>query len=225
MLLGTTPLLIRSSALVFPTWTFVDDINANNVNISGGAGIAAGDVAFLLDGPSSSAAITKVIPSGWTEEMDQALDLGFANASRHTRTTISSKILVSGDLTAGALNAITGANGDQTDRKIVLIFRPSSPITTLTVLDKTQECLGNNGNVAQQTISMAAETVPVVAVANFRTSVAVNETATGMTGVSGSATTHAAAYRIFNSSQADQNVDLASDVGWSHLQSFYFKGS
>jgi hypothetical protein len=206
------------------TWFFVTDFNANAPSISGGSGLQARDLAVLFDSATSSVSITEVVPSGWTEIVSSVLDIGGGGASRHTRTLCSYKILASGDLTAGALNSITGLDGDGTDRKIVAVFRRSTAPSGITIGSPQEEATA--GQPALQTISLGAETAPCIAFGHFRRIAdAGPASAPGMTLVDGSSNLQQYAYRIFNSGQANQDVDLGDSGAWSHLQSFYLKAT
>lgn len=105
----------------------------DGVNISGG-------------GPSD------VTPSGWS-------NVPGAGASVNPKTISAKyKIADSGD----ASSTVTGINGSDHNRKLILVFRGNGPITSVTVQDADVELIGMTGDPASQTITASGGTTPLL---------------------------------------------------------------
>lgn len=201
-----------------PTMAFVTSgVATNNATIAIPALAAAGDLAVLLDSARNAASVipTKVIPTNWTEAADVT---GSGVTTNRGRSTISYKVLAAGDLGGN----ITGMD-DAAEGKIILIFRPSgAAISGVTLSTPTGEVTG--GDPAQQTIAMAAAAVPVIGVAQWYGSQAVDPRAATpeMAAEVANGTVHFAKYSVYNSAPADHVINMDDDGNLNGLQAVYF---
>lgn len=197
-------------------FTFVTSTTGNNVNKAiPSAGVVAGDLCVIFDsGLKTTGSVSAVTPSGFTfVGGDTATD-----GSNNLGCRISAKILESGDIGG----TVTGINGPDDSRYITAVFHPSTTIRGFTVNSPNND--GTSGNPAAQTITASGETKrAVLMLGSMRATGAVSpRTATSMTEIAGSATTHYAHYRIFNvgDATADQTYDM-DDEGVNILLSAY----
>lgn len=198
------------------TFSFVDfSESASNV-LSVVPGVQAGDVAYLFEyGYSFSGRPSLVPPSGWTNLVDNA-------EVANVRAAVFRKILTAGDISAGS---ITGMNGDLLDQKVMLAFRPSSTIGTMT--DSTWAQKGTDGNPVAQTIAGAGQPAPLLAVGfacvaggapdPFSWTPAYDALITPVT----TAIFTRAAYKTYNTSPADISVDMDDEGGGNVLTCGY----
>ena len=140
------PIIPITSMELVTTKTQVSSASANFVIPTGGDtspnfyNVAAGDIAILFD---NSTTTTTAIPSGWTT-IDNTSTTGI-------RTSISYKVLTSGDLGA----TIVGMAG--VNRKVMLVYRPNNPFNLIvptvsgtqstTATPTTQSLVGDVGPV------------------------------------------------------------------------------
>lgn len=176
-------------------FTFVTSATASTATIVIPATAAIGDVAILLDRAqaTTAAAPAAVTPTGFTQQNTAA------NATA-TGLRISSnyKILVAGD--PGA--TITGMTGTASQTKILLIFRPDTPITNVILGGGRNQALAAAG--VTQTLALAGEYQRqggVLAIAQWGGTGAITTrgfTGITMTEVAGATTSHYAKYAILN---------------------------
>jgi hypothetical protein len=144
---GSLTLLKSGSAGAGPiTWTFRANTGSITPTITVPASAQAGDWCVLWQWAQNGSppAPTAVTPTTWTN---------IANLSSITniRSMIDARILTGGD--PGA--TITGMDGAAGDVKMVACFIPSSPITSVTVVDLEQEMTGSDP--VQQTLTLNAQ--------------------------------------------------------------------
>jgi hypothetical protein len=186
------------------------------------SGSQAGDICFFMDLPAkgtSGTPIDRATPTGvtgWTE-----LSFYATNPRNDLAIFSYAKILASGDIG----NSVTvtypyGSTGGYR-RKIIAVFRPSSPISNFAVFSIANE--GTSGNPAPQTINASSGSVPLISIATYR--------ATGsLTGVSfspaetqsvTSGTTANVRFRIENEAPSNVTVDVGDSGNTTMLQSLY----
>jgi len=145
----------------FPSnFTYTNYATTTTSSITIPADAKIGDIAFLFDTPvnSTSTAPSNVVPSGWTQ-----IYTGFGGTVDASRQTVSYKILQSGD----AGSSITGMTGESF-RKAMLVFTPDQPINSVNFSTPSIEI--TDGNPAQQSLSMAGNTAPLLGFAVYRCS-------------------------------------------------------
>lgn len=218
---GALHAALHSTYCELHSWSHIGITNSNASTITGPGSVQAGDLAILFDAPSGSTVPAAVTPSGWQSLYND--DLVYNFTSHHGRHIISYKILTSSDITAGTMNSVTGMSGSTTSRKMIGVWRSTNPIKSILVQSFQQEGV-DNGNLAQQTIPTSTAKQAALLLAHFRfanTQASGNLTATGMTLTAGSATSQYMAYRIYNSSPANQNVDTTITSDTQMLQTFF----
>jgi len=168
----------------------------------------AGDIALLFD---TSTTTTNTIPSGWTS-IDGATTTGI-------RTNISRKTLVSGDIGA----SITGMAG--TTRKVLLLFRPNGPVTTLTVSTPLSQASSLAPNSQSVNAGAAPSTTPVISFWCAGSTGSPTLTSTGTTQVTSISTSGVrVGYRQWNSGQTPANQSgSTTDTGVNTFQSFFIR--
>jgi len=204
--------------------SFVASGSVDGTTLAIPSGSQAGDICFFMDLPAKSSSgtpIARATPTGvtgWTE-------LSFYNTNPRNDLAIFSyaKILTSGDI--GNSVTVTYTYGTTTGyrRKIIAVYRPSSPISNFAVFDIANE--GTSGNPVAQTINASSGRVPLVSIATYRGTQA-------LTGVSfspaqtqsvTSGTTCDVRFRIENQAPSDVTVDVGDVGDTTMLQSLYVK--
>jgi hypothetical protein len=167
-----------------------------------------GDLALLFD---MSTTVTDTIPSGWTS-ISGVTTSGI-------RTNISRKTLESGDIGA----TITGMAG--TTRKILFVFRPNGPGSTLTVSTPTSEATTATPSNQTVTAGDSPGTTPVISFWCGGSTGSPTVTLAGTTlvnSISGSGV--AVRYRQWNQGQTPENQTASmSDSGTNTFQSFFIR--
>lgn len=191
------------------TFSFVDSAVSSGSTIVIPATARKGDFAILVDGAVGASTPTSVTPTGW------ATDANITSAL--TRVMISRKVLVTGD----SGSTITGMNGGIGDNKVMVVFRPSASI--LTVLPSTPTGESTSGDPGSQTIEMVNATTPVIGLAHFFSSGAINPrtNSPSMTEIS-NGTDQYVHYIIYNSSPLTHTIDM-DDEGNNTLQGIYYE--
>lgn len=189
--------------------------SSNSATVTGSASIVAGDLLVLLDAvwnlganpPASS------VPTGFTSIVTSSL--GTANA---TRATLSFKIATGAEASA----SITGMTGTGGASKILTVFRGNVAITSASALDPEQT--STDANPAALTVNASSGTPPLVVVAGYSSSAAVNPRTFTVGGSAakdgeqngtGTLLDDWLAWKIYNSSPADVVIDM-DDEGLSN---------
>jgi len=200
------------------TLTLVGTATANAASISMPSGTIVGDWAILLDAAESGSgsSITSVVPSGWTSIKDI-----YNNPSGALRLIASQKVLTS-------TSSVTGMSSGT---KFLLVFRPSSAITTVTASTWNGEVTA--GNPTSQTVSASGVSTPLIVLALAATQESgaaipafVTETPsmTNLTndGPSGGPECRMG-YTLYNSSPSDQSIDTGDNGAVNGLISGYVR--
>jgi hypothetical protein len=205
------------SGAAAPSLTFIASaVAATGATIAVPASAAVGDLAVLLDSARNSASVipTKAIPTDWTEVADVT---GSGVTTTRGRSNISYKVLEAGEPGAN----VTGMD-DTAEGKIVLIFRPSAPIVSVTPSTATGEI--TLGDPAQQSIAMAAAAAPVIGVAQWYGASAVDpRTASPAMSEVANGTPHFAKYVVYNSAPADHTINMDDDGNLNCLQAVFLE--
>jgi len=167
-----------------------------------------GDIAILFD---TSTTTTNTIPSGWTSVTGVT--------TTGIRQNISRKTLVSGDLGA----TITGMAG--TTRKVLLVFTPNGPVTTLTVSTPTTQATTATPNNQAVTAGASPSTTPVISFWCGSSTGSPVVTLAGTTQVSSISTSGVvAAFRQWNQGETPANQTATmNDSGTNAFQSFFIR--
>ncbi len=175
------------------------------------AGSASGDMILFSDfATNASGAPTLVTPTDFTPWSN----LTIGNA-RHA---------VSYKISDGTETTITGMNGNESDDKILVVFRPNVPITTITASIPTGQV--TTGNPAAQNINADGEgTLPLIAFGFYASGVyndintrTMTPAATGELVNSGDGITwHYVKYQLQNAALADVSIDMNDEGGGNIL--------
>jgi len=199
------------------------NIGASTITIPATA--QAGDLCVLLDSTVNTTATlpTNVVPSGFTQIMTAAFVR--ANGTTSARMTCSYKVLVSGD----AGSSITGL-GNTNPRKIALVFRPDSSITTVSYSTaNTQTESPNAGTSEALSLVMDSKTdaigIGYIGASQTITDMTSSPTALDATIAPGDQFQRCG-YKIFTSTAADQTITAtktssAVNTSWNIFTTFY----
>jgi len=202
------------------TLTLIASTTANGSSISVPAAAVIGDFAVLFDATENhgGSSISTAVPTGWTSLADT-----FGVGSYSLRTTVSYKILTA------AGGSVSGMTGGSFSNKVLLIFRPSTSILTVTSSVWNAEVTG--GNPTSQTVTASGVQTPLIVLAwgvvgDSPIPAFATETPS-MTNVtrSGSVTAPACrvGYTIYNSSPSNQSIDVGDNGTVNGLQSGYVR--
>ncbi len=202
--------------------TYVDSTNSNNsADIVVPSGARDGDIAVLFDAVNNSSAPppSLVTPSGWTTVVNSTFD--------NSRYAVSYKKLGSGD--PGA--TITGMTSNNGKIKLMLVFRPGSPVSSISTPTFGTEF--TNSNPSSQTVSASGQAAPLIVLGGA-----------GVFGASAPAFTTASpafdgevalarslsgqyslrmGYTLYGSSPSDHSIDKGDDGSANILWSGYLK--
>ena len=175
------------------------------------ASAAVGDLAILFDHGNQTGGTSDVIPTGWTGLV--------TDAGSPDRIRCSYKKLVGGD--PGA--TITGLNATSVN-KLMLVFRPTFSITTIT--PSTWLAQVTTGNPASQAVSASGQATPLVVCggAGVFDATAVFSTASPAfdAEIASSNADIIVGYKIYNSAPVNHTIDM-DDLGRNGLASGYLK--
>jgi hypothetical protein len=183
---------------------------------------AAGDIAILFDRQNSTSS-TQVTPSGWTQITTA---LSAATGPNQLRITISYRILTAGQ----PGSQITGQGS--VARKIMVVYRPSTAITTATVLTNSSAVSTNStAGAASLTTNLTAETLrPILAYSFYATTAAVTfsrtSTLTAEREITDGGSFTWARMFVFNSGSSTSTVNT-HNMGTSNATAikYHFEGS
>lgn len=206
---GSTTFTDDTTQLSAVTSVFVAaQVTSTTSNITIPSTAKVGDLALLFD---MSTTVTDTSPSGWTS-VTKATTTGI-------RQNISRKTLVAGDIGA----TITGMGG--TNRKILMLFRPNGPVTTLTVSTPTSQATTLTPNNQTVTAGSAPSTAPVISFWCGASTGTPAITLAGTTLVSNIVSSGVqVAYRQWNQGETPANQTASmSDGGTNTFQSFFVR--
>jgi hypothetical protein len=176
--------------------------------------LQAGDMMVVSDYAfNASGRPALVTPSGFTNWVDLEDVSGFG------RLAVSYKIAVGDETT------LTCMNGTFFDTKILAIFRPDVPISTIMASTATSEA--TNGNPSAQNIVATSGTLPLVAIGVYLngglSSVDPRTMSPAATAElnSGATTAHYMKYQLQNVSLADVSIDMDDEGGDNMLAGGY----
>lgn len=183
----------------------------NSATVTIPASAQAGDLAVLLDASSASTtAPTTVVPDGWTPDVNS-----FINAATAMRSIISHKVLVGGE----PGTSVTGMDSS-TDRKIMLVFRPSRPIASVIVSTPTAQIIDTDP--ASQQILMAGAAPPGIAIAHWRSNGAVSPRSASPA-LAAEVTSDSVQFAQYSMVHADYTIDMDDEGGANCLQGLFYR--
>lgn len=208
------PIIIDPYSLAAAGITFVDSAVSSGTTITVPALAAAGDFAYLVDAAEDVSGLpTTVVPGGWTNIVNTP-------GANQIRVIHSRKVLAGGDLGA----VVTGMNGDSTDQKIMLVFRTVFTIGSVTASTYNQEATPNDPS--QQTVTASGQTPPLIVFCSAATDGGGGPAFNVESPALQSKITQGkllVGYTIYNSSPANQSIDMADLGPENTLQSGYVR--
>lgn len=196
------------------TFTFLASATASAPSITIPAAAIAGDYAILFDfTKQNSGSVSAVTPTGWTNLKNDSVV-----STDGYRAMVSHRILTGG-------GSVTGMN-DTSNRKALLVFRPTVAIAALTPSSWNGEA--TTGNPTSQTVSASGVTTPLIvfalAACSSGTAASFSTETPSMTNLTlgGGGISIRVGYTVYNSSPSDQSIDM-NDNGINILQSGYVR--
>jgi hypothetical protein len=188
--------------------------------ITAPADIIAGDLLVILDRASSGgfSIPSSVTPSGFTLI---GSSLNSTSGITGYRQNASYKLADGSEASA----SITGMNGGSTNNKAMLVFRGDTPMTALALGGAGEQITDSNPTL--QTCSASGGAAPLVVFGCYGSSGAVNPRTFSTTkdGEINPSTSLYLAWKIYNTSPADSDIDMDDEGNMNALQSFYIAGS
>lgn len=209
MLFMPAPMMTQDASI---TLSFVDSATSTGETITIPAGAQEGDVAVLFDWSQQKfQAATELVPTGFISiDQDSVIGRRFGAILFGTSVVASYRELGSGE----GGSSVTGMN-HFINRKVMLVFRPSAPISSITITGKTSEL--TNKDPAAQTSPAGSSPLVKVAVSASNNSASFTTEIPTMNKVSVSSMV--AGYLIYNSSPQSQQVDRNDDAWGNWLMS------
>lgn len=198
-----------ASGSVVRTLTFVDSAVSSGASITIPAAAQENDIAFLAD--ASQLGEDNLIPSGFTS---------LANASSESSLRLRTSYRVLGAAPGGT--SATGMDGDFTDQKIMLVFRPNQPASSIAIPTWGAEATQNNPSA--QTVSASGQTQPLVVIGAAATSGS-PAFSTASPAFDGTVTQGLliVGYKVYNTAPSDHTIDM-NDLGSRNvLESGYIR--
>lgn len=192
--------------------TFLASAVSSSGSITIPAAAQAGDWAILFDAAGDTGTVPTAVPSGWTS---------LAN----TAASVVRMITSYRKLTGGG--SVTGMSGAVQQRKIMLVFRPSTSIVTNVASTWNAEV--TTGEPTLQTVSASGVAAPLIvfafAAADISSAPVFTTETPSMTNLTrtGSNFSTRVGYTIYNSSPSNQSIDIADAAGIQGLQSGYVR--
>lgn len=150
---GIRPIITTVNSLAYVTVA-----TSSLSTITGPAGIVAGDVLVLYDRAiNTSGAPTSATPSGFVADPD----LVEVSTDGLGRAIISTKIATGAEASA----SLSGMAGTSNQLKILYVFRPKRPITSIAVIAPAADF--QNGDPADQVVNISAQTKPLVVIGAY----------------------------------------------------------
>lgn len=226
---GTFPGVMMAGSAGGPptTLSFQASATSTGSTITGPSSIQAGDLLVLSDiriGPGSPP--TAVVPSGFTSTQSSVSGGAFFSQFRH----ILSYKIADGSEASASLTGMAGDGGS----KILFVFRPDNPITTVTPASGGAQA--TTGNPTSQTVAASGGTPPLVIIGAYatvhgdtvtidpRTFTPAKTDEVRRNAVFGTID-HWLAYRVYDSSPADTSIDMDDEGDENSLLSRYFSVS
>jgi hypothetical protein len=204
--------------------SIVQQANAVSVltTITAPADIIEGDMLVLLDSAGNvlAAAPSTVVPSGFTSIVNTTGSDGGVTNYRQ----IASYKLADGSEASSSLTGMASNAGIV--RKVLLVFRPDVPASTLTPADPDGQA--TTGNPTSQTVTASGGTPPLGVFGCYGsdgTAISPRTMSPAKDGEVNSTTGCYFAWKIYNTSPAAVSVDMDDEGSMNILQSFYVQVS
>lgn len=133
---------------VLATLSFISSATSSTSTITVPGTAAAGDIAVLFDAPNQSTTPTTVIPSGFIDFVD-------GGSASQSNDRVSVKVL------DGTETTLTGMNGGSSNSKLLLIFRPSHPVSAINHATST---VSKSGSSDPTGLSVGTDTIVIPSV-------------------------------------------------------------
>lgn len=189
------------------TLSYITSTNSTTANITISASAAIGDIAVLLDMGWSSSSQASVVPSGWTTISNTTAKFIMAG-----RGILTYRVLTSGN----PGSSVTGMTATYSLGKQMMIFRPTSPISSLTVADLGEEGVGS-GTPADQVVGINPLSYIVIGGGGSYSDAIVWDSTWYTTSIG--IATQKLAYKIFNSGPASTSIGTTTSATANILQS------
>ena len=172
------------------------------------ASIQAGDAAFLFDANRSVSTPAEVIPSGFTKIT--------GDSTSSSRGTASYKLCVGTET-----GSLTGQNGLTQNAKILIVFRGSSPISTITIGSANAKV--TTGDPVSQSVTASGQAAPLIVLgqACYDSGTAAFSTASPAFDSTFGTGVQLVGYKIYNTSPANHSIDQSDGGSFNFLTSFY----
>ena len=174
--------------------------------------VQAGDIAYLFDtAANNSGSPTLVTPSGFTSIVSESWATFWASG-------ISRRICDGSET-----GSITGMDGTNSENKVLLVFRGTHPVASVT--NSTPTTQGTTGNPTSQNINASGQVTPLIVfgmVYAGSASVAfATETPSFDATVTDALNRLRVGYKIYNASPANHTIDQADQGSANYLAGFY----
>lgn len=207
---GTFPGPVMASAFLL---RLLASVPSTSSTVDVPASVVAGDLLVLADrADANTGTPTYAIPSGFTELQN--------NNMSQRRQIISYKLAVGGE----ASSSLSGLSGTAGQRKVLLVFRGTTPIAGITAAGNVGTI--TDSNPAAQDVLASGGTPPLVVVAAFGSSgyASGEESASPALDAVVVATDRLGfGYKVYNSAPADHNIDIADQGNGNAVQGGYIQ--
>lgn len=200
---GVIPFIRAKPSAAALTFTFQASASTTADTITIPATAAAGDWAICFDVGFGGSTPTEVVPTGFTQ-------IGTSLSGANGRSVISYKTLVGGDPNS-SVGVMTGSG----TAAVMLVFRPSQAIATVTPSTWNGEY--TSGNPTSQTVTVGSS--PLIVFGNATSSSAVTGWATESPAFDsslGANSSNLAGYKIYDASPSNHTIDMA-DFGTANI--------
>jgi hypothetical protein len=210
LLPGMFPAAVAARAAapaVLTTLTQVASATSTGTNITGPAGIQAGDLLVLVDRAIGAGVPTAVVPSGFASVSD-------SNNGSNTQQILSSKI-ADGSEASASLTGMTSSISQVA--KVLLVFRGNVAIAAATAQDVGAQ--STTGNPTAQVVNASGGAAPLVVIGAYGSQGAINPRSMspakdGEVGEEGPTSAKTwLAWKIYDTSPADVTVDMDDEDG------------
>lgn len=177
-------------------------------NVTWPASIQAGDAAFLFDANRGGSLPAEVIPTGFTKIT--------GDNGTFSRGTVSYKLCVGTET-----GSLTGQNGSIQNAKILIVFRGSRQINTITIGSANAEVA--SGNPASQSVTASGQVAPLIVLgqACYDSGTVTFSTASPAFDSTFGTGVQLVGYKIYNTAPANHSIDQNDGGSFNFLTSFY----
>jgi hypothetical protein len=203
-----------------PIFTFVASVETTAIDITIPTAAAIGDLAVLISASGRSGSYGRSLLTGWT---DLGSDVG-AWSDNYGIQGAEYKILVSGD--PGSTDSGMNGAGSGYQPKIMFVFRPSKPLSSVATGTWTFQATG--GDPTLQTVTVASLSGPLIVFSGISTYSAtpiyttISPAFTSSLYVSDNRAL--AGYKIHNSGPVNSSFDCSDEGSMNFLCSGYIQG-